>query len=89
MIMLYWSEKISRNCTYSEKTISLRWLCINLELTPSEIMTSREPKNTYDLRKKALKFDYVFYIFIYEVYIIHFMFTIMVWGKEIEERQVT
>ena len=24
------------------KTISLRWLCIDLELTPSEIMTSRE-----------------------------------------------
>ena len=24
------------------KTISLRWLCIDLELTSSEIMTSRE-----------------------------------------------
>ena len=53
MIMLYWSEKNLTKLhvfaakhkvnTYSETlTISLRWLCIDLELTPSEIMTSRE-----------------------------------------------
>ena len=30
---------------YSEKTISLRWLCIDLEFTPSEIMAHVKPKN--------------------------------------------
>ena len=29
------------------KTISLRWLCIDLELTPSEIMTSRETQEYF------------------------------------------
>ena len=84
--------------TYSEKTISLRWLYINLELTPSEVMTSRETQEYLRSTKESAKvrlrllytmFDYVFYIFTYEVYIVHFMFTIMVWGKGIEERQVT
>ena len=42
------SHEIAHICCQTQgqhiqwKTISLRWLCIDLELTPSEIMTSRE-----------------------------------------------
>ena len=42
------SHKIAHICCQTQgqhirrKTISLRWLCIDLELTPSAIMTSRE-----------------------------------------------